>query len=257
VGTSGLAAIDYILADRHEIPLGDERHYRERILRMPDAYVCFEPPSAPTVAPPPALDLGYVTFGSFSNPGKIGPQVAEPWARILKRVPGSRLLLKYKGFDDPVNADRINAMFAAQGIEPERIVLEGDSPQSELLECYGRVDVALDPFPYGGGVTTLEALWMGVPVVTRPGETFAGRHALTHLSTVGLTETVARDLDHYVDLAVGFAEDLPALAAIRAGLRDRMAASPVCDGRRFTADLLQILRDVWREWVASKEGDTE
>jgi predicted O-linked N-acetylglucosamine transferase (SPINDLY family) len=198
-----------------------------------------------------------VTFGSFSNPGKIGPQVAEPWARILKRVPGSRLLLKYKGFDDPVNADRINAMFAAQGIEPERIVLEGDSPQSELLECYGRVDVALDPFPYGGGVTTLEALWMGVPVVTRPGETFAGRHALTHLSTVGLTETVARDLDHYVDLAVGFAEDLPALAAIRAGLRDRMAASPVCDGRRFTADLLQILRDVWREWVASKEGDTE
>lgn len=257
VGTSGLAAIDYILADRHEIPLGDERHYRERILRMPDAYVCFEAPSAPTVAPPPALDLGYVTFGSFSNPGKIGPQVAEPWARILKRVPGSRLLLKYKGFDDPVNADRINAMFAAQGIEPERIVLEGDSPQSELLECYGRVDVALDPFPYGGGVTTLEALWMGVPVVTRPGETFAGRHALTHLSTVGLTETVARDLDHYVDLAVGFAEDLPALAAIRAGLRDRMAASPVCDGRRFTADLLQILRDVWREWVASKEGDTE
>jgi predicted O-linked N-acetylglucosamine transferase (SPINDLY family) len=257
VGTSGLAAIDYILADRHEIPSGDERHYRERILRMPDAYVCFEPPAAPAVSPPPALDRGYVTFGSFSNPGKLGPQVAEPWARILERVPGSRLLLKYKGLDDPVNADRINAMFAAQGIEPERIVLEGDSPQSELLECYGRVDVALDPFPYGGGVTTLEALWMGVPVVTRPGETFAGRHALTHLSTVGFTETVARDLDHYVDLAVGLTEDLPALAAIRAGLRDRMAVSPVCDGRRFTADMLHILRDVWRVWVASKEGDTE
>lgn len=250
VGTTGLSAIDSILADRHEIPPGEERHYRERVLRMPAAYVCYEPPASPPIASLPALDRGHVTFGSFSNPGKLGPQVAAPWARILQRVPGSRLLLKYKGLDDPVHVGRITAMFAEQGIEPDRLILEGDSPQAELLGHYGRVDIALDPFPYGGGVTTLEALWMGVPVVTCPGDTFAGRHALTHLSTVGLTETIARNLDDYVDLAVRLAYDPPALAALRAGLRDRMAASPICDARRFTIHFQDLLRGVWRARAA-------
>jgi len=249
VGTTGLAAIDYLLADRHEIPPGAEAHYRERVLRMPDAYVCYDAPAAPPVGPLPALEGGRVTFGSFSNPGKLGPQVAVPWAKILHRVPGSRLLLKYKGLDDPVHAGRITAMFAEQGIDRDRLILEGDAPQSELLGHYDRVDVALDPFPYGGGVTTLEALWMGVPVVTCPGDTFAGRHALTHLSAVGLTETIARDLDHYVDVAATLAGDLPALAGLRSGLRDRMAASPVCDARRFTRHLHGVLRGVWRQWA--------
>ncbi|NBT13603.1 MAG: tetratricopeptide repeat protein [Planctomycetia bacterium] len=252
VGTTGLAAIDYLLADRHEVPPGAERHYRERVVRMPDAYVCYEAPPAPPVGPLPALERGHVTFGSFSNPGKLGPQVAAPWARILRLVPGSRLLLKYKGLDDPVHADRITAMFAEQGIDRDRLTLEGDAPQSELLGHYDRMDVALDPFPYGGGVTTLEALWMGVPVVTCPGDTFAGRHALTHLSAVGLTETIARDLDHYVERAATLAEDLSALAALRAGLRQRMAASPVCDARRFTAHLHGVLRGMWHEWATGR-----
>lgn len=252
VGTTGLTAIDCLLADRHEIPPGAERHYRERVLRMPDAYVCYEPPAAPPIPPLPALARGHVTFGSFSNPGKLGPQVAAPWARILESVPGSCLLLKYKGLDDPVHVGRITALFAERGIGPDRLALEGDSPQAELLGHYGRVDVALDPFPYGGGVTTLEALWMGVPVVTWPGDTFAGRHALTHLSAVGLTETIARDLDDYVALAVGLARDLPRLAGLRAGLRERMAASPICDARRFTAHLEDLLRGLWREWAAAR-----
>jgi predicted O-linked N-acetylglucosamine transferase (SPINDLY family) len=115
-----------------------------------------------------------------------------------------------------------------------------------LLPHYDGIDIALDPFPYGGGVTTLEALWMGVPVVTLPGETFASRHALTHLSNVGIEGTIARDLDHYVDLAVSLAADLPALAALRAGLRDRMRASPLCDGEQFANDFLALMRSVWR-----------
>lgn len=249
VGTTGLAAIDYLLADGHEIPPGAERHYRERVLRMPDAYVCYEPPATPPVGPLPAIERGHVTFGSFSNPGKLGPQVAAPWAQILERLPGARLLLKYKGLDDPVHAGRITEMFAEHGIGPDRLTLEGDSPQSELLGHYGRVDIALDPFPYGGGVTTLEALWMGVPVVTLPGDTFAGRHALTHLSAVGLTETIARDLDDYVERAVALSQDLPGLIGLRAGLRKRMAAAPICDPRRFTAALQELLRAAWREWA--------
>ena len=229
VGTAGLAAIDHLLADRFEVPPELEHHYRENVLRMPNAYVCYEPPSSPPVAPLPALDRGSVTFGSFSNPAKLGPQVAAPWAKILARVPNARLVLKYKGLDDPVHADRLMRYFAEQGVDLARVELQGDSPQAELLPHYDEIDIALDPFPYGGGVTTLEALWMGVPVVTLPGETFASRHALTHLANVGVDGTIARDLDHYVDLAVSLAADLPALAALRADLRERMRASPLCE----------------------------
>lgn len=246
VGTAGLAAIDYLLADRFEVPPDLEHHYRETVLRMPNGYVCYEPPASPPVAPLPALDRGYVTFGSFSNPAKLGPQIAAPWARILDRVPNARLVLKYRGLDDPLHAGRLREYFTAQGIDPARVELQGDSPQSELLPHYDRIDIALDPFPYGGGVTTLEALWMGVPVVTLPGETFASRHALTHLSNLGIEGTIATDIDHYVDLAVALATDLPALAALRAGLRERMAASPICDGERFASDFLDVMRGVWR-----------
>jgi protein O-GlcNAc transferase len=246
VGTAGLAAIDYLLADRFEVPPDLEHHYRETVLRMPNGYVCYEPPASPPVAPLPALARGYVTFGSFSNPAKLGPQIAAPWARILERVPHSRLVLKYKGLDDPLHASRLREYFAAQGVDSARLDLQGDSPQAELLPHYDGIDIALDPFPYGGGVTTLEALWMGVPVVTLPGETFASRHTLSHLSNVGVEGTVARDLDHYVDLAVSLAADLPALAAIRAGLRERMAASPLCDGERFASDFMDLMRSTWR-----------
>ena len=110
--------------------------------------------------------------------------------------------------------------------------------------------MALDPFPYSGGLTTCESLWMGVPVITCPGETFASRHSLSHLSNVGLTETIARDLDEYVEIAVSLASDLPRLAALRAGLRERMAASPLCDGKRFAADLMSVLREVWQRWCS-------
>ena len=112
-----------------------------------------------------------------------------------------------------------------------------------------QVDVALDPFPFSGSATTCEALWMGVPVVTCPGETFASRHSLSHLSNVGLTETIARDLDEYVELAVSLAGDLPRLAVLRAGLRQRMAASPLCDGKRFATNLVSMLHDVWEQWI--------
>ena len=122
----------------------------------------------------------------------------------------------------------------------------GFTSHSGLLAEYGRIDLALDPFPYSGGVTTCEALWMGVPVVTCPGETFASRHALWHLSNVGLTETIAGDLQQYAEIAVALAHDLPRLAALRAGLRPRMAAAPLCDAPRFAANLAALLQDVWR-----------
>jgi predicted O-linked N-acetylglucosamine transferase (SPINDLY family) len=250
VGTTGLKAMDYILADRYEIPPHAEGYYCEKVLRMPDGYVCYNPPSyAPPVSALPALERGYVTFGSFNNPAKIGPQVIAVWARILKRLPLARLVLKYQGMDDSGVAGRLGELFAGHGIDPGRLELLGWSPHPELLAHYHRIDLALDPFPYNGGLSTCEALWMGVPVLTCPGETFAGRHSLTHLSTVGLTETISPTLDEYVELAVSLAADLPRLAGIRARLRPQVDASPLCDGKLFADNLMQLLRGVWQDWV--------
>ena len=250
-GTTGLEAMDYILADRYEIPPQAEGYYREKVLRMPDGYVCYDPPSyAPPVSPLPVLERGYVTFGSFNNPAKIGPQVVAVWAKILQRLPLARLVLKYQGMDDAAVARRLRELFAGHGIEPGRVELLGWSPHPELLAHYHRIDAALDPFPYNGGLSTCEALWMGVPVLTCPGETFASRHSLTHLSTVGLTETISGTLDEYVELAVSLAGDLPRLAEIRGRLRPQVDASPLCDGKGFADNLMQLLRGVWRDWVA-------
>jgi predicted O-linked N-acetylglucosamine transferase (SPINDLY family) len=250
VGTTGLKAMDYLLADRHEVPSGAERHYQERVLRMPDGYVTYDPPAyAPPVTRLPALDRGHVTFGCFNNPAKITPQAVEVWAKILRRLPEARLVLKFRGWDNDSVARRFTEMFLAHAIDSRRLELLGPSPHNEFLAAYSRIDLALDPFPYSGGLTTCEALRMGVPVLTFPGDTFAGRHSLSHLSNVGLTETIARDLDDYVELAVSLAGDLPRLAALRAGLRERMAASPLCDGKRFAADLAAILREIWGGWV--------
>jgi protein O-GlcNAc transferase len=244
VGTTGLAAMDYLLADRYHVPIGAERHYREQVLRMPDGYICYDPPAdAPAVNALPALDRGHVTFGCFNNPAKITSHVIGAWARILGRLPDSRLVLKFKGWNDPGVVRRYTEMFVAHGIDLGRLKFLGYSPHEELLAEYNRIDLALDPFPYCGGLTTCEALWMGVPVVTFPGETFAGRHSLSHLSNVGLTETIAQDLAEYEELAVSLAGDMPRLAALRAGLRERVVASPLCDGKRFANNLAAILRD--------------
>ncbi len=246
VGTTGLAAIDYLLADRFETPPEAESFYSERILRMPNGYVCYDPPAyAPAVLPLPAISRGFVTFSSFNYRPKISREIVDVWAKILKRVSGSRLLFKYRGMNEAVVAEPLRSEFASRGVEPNRIEFLGWSAHAELLAEYQRVDLALDSFPYNGGLTTCEALWMGVPVITCPGETFASRHGLSHVSNVGLTETIAHNLDDYADVAVSLATDLPRLAAIRSGLRARLAASPLCDGPRFAHDLMRMLREIW------------
>ncbi len=248
-GTTGLSAMDLLIADRFQILDGTEIHYREQVLRLPESYVCYDPPAdAPPVVPPPVLTRGHVTFGSFNNPSKINDAVLDAWSEILRRTPGSRLLLKYRGLDDTGLRDRLIAAFAERGIHPDRLDIEGWTPQHASLFAYGRVDLALDTFPYGGNTTTCEALWMGVPVVTFPGSTFASRHGLTHLSNTGLTDSLAPDLAGFIDRAVELAGDPDRLAALRAAARPRMAASPLCDGPRFAGNLLAALRSPWQQW---------
>lgn len=251
-GTTGLSAMDYLVADRYEVPPEAEPHYREKILRLPDGYVCYTPPAdAPAVGPLPAVANGYVTFGCFNHVAKISRLVFPVWAEILRRVPGSRLMLKTRGLDRPEIRERFVERFAMQAVELDRIDLLGESPQQELFDSYNCVDLALDPFPYSGGLTTCEALWMGVPVITCPGETFAARHSLSHLSNVGLQETVTGSLAEYVERAVTLAIDTRRLAELRAGLRDRMTQSPLCDAQRFTRNLVDALRQAWRTWCGS------
>jgi protein O-GlcNAc transferase len=253
-GTTGLAAMDYLLTDRHVVPDECRQFHRENVLRLPDGYMCYDPPAAaPPVGPLPLLTRGYATFGSFNNLAKINPQVVAVWSEILRRDASARLVLKYGGLGDAAVKQRYLELFSARGISSERLDFRPPSSYQEYLAAYQQIDVALDPFPFSGSVTTCDALWMGVPVVTCPGETFASRHSLSHLANAGLPELIARDLDHYVELAVSLAGDPPRLAALRARMREQMSASPLCDGKRFANNLSSILREVWKHGAGSRE----
>jgi predicted O-linked N-acetylglucosamine transferase (SPINDLY family) len=248
-GTTGLAAIDFLVADRQQVPEADEPYYCERILPIDGGYVAYTPPDeAPPVGPLPAASGHPFTFGCFNNSVKLSPPLVQQWAEILRRQPGSRLLLKYGRMNDPVVEDRLRGLFAQHAVDDARLEFLGNTGRAEHLAAYGRVDVALDPFPYSGGLTTCEALWMGVPVITCPGATFAGRHALSHLTAAGLSQFVARDHHHYVELALELSADLERLAGLRAELRPRVAASPLGDARRVAEQLGRHLRQAWRAW---------
>ena len=247
--STGLPEMDWILTDRWETPPGFEALYTERLLRLTDGYVCYSPPPyAPDVAPLPALAAGHVTFGCFNNLAKITPPAIAAWAEILRRVPGARLVLKTHQLADPPTAAALVAAIAAHGISPERIETRAGSGHRAFLAQYNEIDIVLDPFPYSGGLTTCEALWMGVPTVTLPGEIFASRHSASHLSNAGLAGWVAPDLAGYTARAVAAAGDLPGLAALRAGLRAQVKASPLCDAPRFGRSLATGLRMAWRAW---------
>ncbi len=244
--TTGLAAMDYWLADRHQVPATADPWYREKIIRMPAGYICWEPPAeAPEVSDLPAARNGFVTFGSFNALRKITPQAVAVWSRILAQVPGSRLLLKAPSFTSAGACERYRALFAAAGIAPERLDFVGATSRSQQFADTGAVDIALDSFPYCGGLTTLETLWMGVPVITLPGETLCSRHSYGYLTTLGLEDMVAASLEDYVALAVAWAEAPARLAAARAGLRGRMLASPVLDVPGFVRAFETACRTVW------------
>jgi predicted O-linked N-acetylglucosamine transferase (SPINDLY family) len=248
-GTTGLAQIDHLIADPVQVPPGEERWYVERIARLEPGYVAYAPPEdAPAVAPLPAARTGRLTFGSLNNLAKINPGVLALWAEVLKAVPGARLLLAWQSLGDPKVQARLRTMAAAAGIAGDRLILRPGAAPADFLGLYGEIDLALDPFPYSGGLTTLEALWMGVPVVTWPGERFAGRHAASHLGQAGLADWIVASPAAYVARAVAAAADLPGLARLRAGLRARLSASPLLDGDAFARRLEALYRRMWRAW---------
>jgi protein O-GlcNAc transferase len=247
--TTGLPDMDWMLTDRWETPPEVAHLYTERLLQMPDGYVCYSPPPyAPDVAPLPAIANGYVTFGCFNNLAKVTPRVIATWCSVLHRVANSHMVLKTHPFTDPATAERVRAAFAAHAIPPERLALRGPSGHRAFIGEYNGIDIVLDPFPYSGGLTTCEALWMGVPTVTVPGEIFASRHSVSHMSNAGLSDWVAPDVPAYIELAVKKASDIEALAALRSRLRAQVKASPLCDAPRFGRSLGAALRYAWQDW---------
>jgi predicted O-linked N-acetylglucosamine transferase (SPINDLY family) len=256
VGTTGLSAIDYILADPRQVPPEGQPYYSEKVLRVPDDYICFDPPmDAPPVGPLPAETNGFVTFVSHNIVAKTTVESIGIWSRILRELSSSRLILGNRGFDTPRTIERVRKQFAECAVDPERISFRGWLPRAELLAAYNEADIALDTLPYNGGLTTCEAMWMGVPVVTCPGETFASRHGLAHLTAAGVPETIACNANDYVATAVALASDLPRLASLRATLRTRMETSPLCDGPRFAAHFAHLLRSVWQKWCNETRED--
>ena len=249
--SSGLAEMDWLLTARWEAPAGFEPFYAERLLRLPDGYVCYSPPPyAPDLVPLPALARGHVTFGCFNNLAKVTPATIAAWAEILSALPAARLILKTHQFADEATAARLRAAFVALGVDADRLDLRGGSGHRAFLREYNDVDIALDPFPYSGGLTTCEALWMGVPTVALAGEIFASRHSVSHLCNAGLDDWVAGSREAYVALAIAKARDVAALAALRSGLRDRVRASPLCDAPRFGRGFAAALRQAWATWCA-------
>ncbi len=242
--TTGLEEMDYWIGDEATTPVGTPELFSETILRLPCWYVFRRPPAEPPVSTVPALASGRVTFGCFNNPAKLSPSTLSTWAAVMQAVPGSRLLLKYLHFyEDQSLRAHIRSSFARSGVSADRIEFEvGSMAGSAHLSIYHHVDIALDPFPFVGCNATFQALWMGVPVVTLAGERFIARMGAGFLPLVGLDRLVAADHRSYVDIAAGLANDLPALAALRATLRDRVIASPLCDAHNYAKSLVAALR---------------
>jgi protein O-GlcNAc transferase len=251
--TTGLGTIDYRLTDSFADPPGaTDSHYSESLVRLPSTFLCYQAPAdAPEPGPLPALGGAPFTFGSFNNLPKINARVIEVWAAILAHAPAARLLLKSRALADAVTCDRVHQAFSRHGIDPARIELVGwvRNPAEHLL-LYGQVDLALDPFPYNGTTTTCEAMWMGVPVLALAGGRHAARVGVSLLKQVGLSDFVTADVQEYVARAVAYATDPAPLAEVRAGLRERMAASPLCDGRAFARDVENAYRAMWRGWCS-------
>lgn len=243
--TTGLRYIDAVLLDAWHAPAGTQAHFAEPIVHLPGGRMCYQPvPWAPAVAAPPCMQAGYITFGSFNNTGKLNAGVFDVWSQVLAAVPQSRLVLKWRSLADEALCESVRAAFAGKGIDPSRIELRPASFHADVLLQYADIDIALDPFPFTGGLTSCEALWMGVPVITWPQERVVSRQTFAFLSAMGLAELAAKDAADYVHIAQTLAADRTKLTHLRSALRSTMQASSLMDVAGFTRQLEASLRDL-------------
>jgi protein O-GlcNAc transferase len=255
--TRGLDTIDYWVTDRLINPPETQAAFTEQFWYLPCARSYTPPLRAVDVAPPPSTGIdgaseGRITFGCFNHGAKISPRCIPVWARVLQAVPNSRLLLRGMGLRYPAAQRHVRTQFSVQGIPEDRILCEGYSEKHLYLRDFGRIDIALDPFPNNGVTTTLDTLWMGVPVIALAGDTTISRYGVALLTQAGHPEWIASTHGQYVALTVELASDPQRLIALRQRLRGDLLASPLCDGPGFTRTFEEALRGMWRRWCESR-----
>jgi predicted O-linked N-acetylglucosamine transferase (SPINDLY family) len=247
-GTTGLSAIDYRLTDPYLDPNGRDEFYSEKSIRLPHSFWCFDPleVDAP-VNRLPAMDAGYITFGCLNNFCKVTDRTLELWAKVLREVPDSRLILQTK------TGRHRERILSKLGIDPDRVEFSLYLPRPKYLRLYHRIDLGLDTFPYNGHTTSLDSLWMGVPVVSLCGQTVASRAGFSQSSNLGLADQLVAETDErFVELAVNLARDLPRLSELRRSLRVRMEKSPLMDAAGFARGIEAAYSFMWQTWISSR-----
>ena len=246
-GSTGLRAIDYRITDVHLDPADrpDPFSGPEKLMRLGECFWCYEARADLDVNPLPALARGSFTFGCLNSLYKVNERVIELWSRVLRETSRSRMLLLTPPGS---HCDRIGALFKKNDVDPARIQFLSPRPRGDYLKLYHDIDLGLDTFPYNGHTTSFDSFWMGVPVVTLPGQTPASRAGLSILENLGLPELAAGSLEQFVTIAIDLARDLPRLAALRADLRQRITSSALMDGPRFALNMESVYRTAWQSW---------
>lgn len=240
--TTGLPEMDYILGDPYSIPENEQNHFTEKVWNLPETRLCFTPPSENIdILPLPALKNAYVTFGNFSNLTKINEAVIKTWSTILKHVPNSKLFLKSKQLSSQKAVLDIQNQFANHGITKNRLILEGTSSRVEYLKSYNKIDMVLDTFPFPGGTTSSESLWMGVPVLTLAGDRLISHQGESIAYNTQQSEWIANSLTDYINKAVDFASDIESLSTLRSNLRDRLPHTPLFNSNQFAKNFEDAL----------------
>jgi predicted O-linked N-acetylglucosamine transferase (SPINDLY family) len=252
LSTTGMSTMDYFLGDAQMPCPGTEHLFTETVYRLPRSVCCYRPTANVPVAPAPSLESGHITFGCFNNPSKINHDVARLWSAILHLVPQSRLLLKWHGMEADIKQERLRGWFADSGIPAERLLFRGGSTTTKYLEEYGAIDIALDPFPYNGGSTTLDALWMGVPVVTLAGRLAVQRPGASILTAIGFPDLVTQTPEQYLKVALYLAAVVPKMPNLRNEVRQALVASPLMDEIGHVRDVENAYREMWRTWCRSR-----
>ena len=255
LNTLGMSQIDYRITDIDFDPPGSEAGYVEELVRLPGGHTSWrQPDNMPPVSPLPALHNDRITFGSFNTYVKMNEYTLGLWAQVLGMCPDSRMLIKCKAGRDPEIRNRIQEQFRHYHIDSERVNVIGHAPMKQHLEMYNRVDVSLDTYPYCGHMTTVESLFMGVPVITLAGKRFVDRASLAFLKQMGLECCVASTPEQYIAKAAALAGNHDLLAKLRGALRGRMLASPLCDVRRLCQALEASYRQMWQKWCHKQQN---
>jgi predicted O-linked N-acetylglucosamine transferase (SPINDLY family) len=255
MATTGLPAMDYFLGNAEIPPPGTEHTFTEKIYRLPGAAGCYRPTNDKLeVARSPYFSNQYLTFGCFNSPKKITREVVQVWSLILHLHPGSKLLLKYKELDQEYAQLHLRKWFTEDGISPDRLLFEGISLPSKYLPTWNKVDIALDPFPYNGGTTTYDAIWMGVPVVSMGGRLTVSCGSCI-VSELGMP--VAKTIEQYVAIACGLAKAVPSEPGLRQRVRQAMKGSRMMDEPRLARELEAAYREMWQTWCTGQTGSAK